>query len=69
MNESPPVPEDPPTVAPPVPLRTRRTRPLNVHTQYITVAGADGEALQRRQNQAILAILRWLVEHPDGGTP
>jgi hypothetical protein len=43
----------------------RHDRPLQVTVEYVLVGGADGEALQRRQNAVIREAVEWLFEHQE----
>lgn len=40
-------------------------QPPSVHAEITTVAGPDGEALERTQLAAIREVLQWLHDNPD----
>jgi hypothetical protein len=44
--------------------RVPRERELRVTVEYLVVDGAEGEALERRQDEAIREALEWLHAHP-----
>lgn len=44
--------------------RGRRSESLDVEYEFVVVDGPHAQALQRRQTEALLTILRWLREHP-----
>jgi transposase len=49
--------------SPPV-HRGRRSEPLDVEYEFVVVDGPHARALQRRQTEALLGVLRWLRDHP-----
>lgn len=49
--------------APPV-RRAQRSEPIEVEYKFVVVDGPHAQALRQRQTEALLAVLRWLREHP-----
>ena len=49
---------------PPAVRKSRRSEPLEVEYEFVVVDGPHARALQQHQTEALLAILRWLREHP-----
>jgi hypothetical protein len=39
-------------------------RRLTVRVELVVMDGAEGEALGRRQSEAMREVLRWLAQHP-----